>query len=108
MTASGGSIAIKWPSYPSAVGYSWVAAETSGELEWSGIMGASAAPTFVIPDLSTLPGWSGYARTASNEIAGRLTAVTSSVGSNDFPPSYPAAAGTDRVLASSHLALAGN
>ncbi len=110
-TAIGGSITMTWPAYPSAIGYRWFAVERAGDMEWSGIVGPSytgSAPTFVIPDLRALPGWSDYVAAGSNEIAGQVTAVTSSLGSDDFPPAYPAPAGTERVLASSHLFLAGN
>jgi hypothetical protein len=108
MSADRGSIAMAWPSYPAAIGYRWFAIERSGGLEWSGIIGPGEAPRFTIPDLSALAGWSDYVRTSSNEIVGQLTAVTSSAGAGDFPPAYPAPAGTDRVLASSPLSLAGN
>jgi hypothetical protein len=58
-------------------------------------------PSYTMPDLSHLPGWSQALQFVAGTMAtGGVTAMTSSAGAMDFPPSPPAA-GTKRVFAHS-------
>jgi hypothetical protein len=106
-----------WPGYAGAVGYTWTLAQTppaagcSGAsnctITWtawvsSGAMGAMGAmPSYTMPDLSHLPGWSKTLQLVAGTMAtGQVTAMTSSAGVMDFPP-QPPVAGTKRVFAHS-------
>jgi len=103
-----------WATYASAVGYVWTLAQTppgascmgftNCTITWTaalspGAIGAS--PSYTMPDLSHLPGWSKAFRFVGGTTAtGEVTAITSSAGATDFPIGQPAA-GTDRVFAHS-------
>lgn len=108
---SNGVITATWSPYPDALGYRWTALESATDVDWMGLISAGAAgtaPRIDIGGLSQLPGWSDYAIDPSNQYAGSVTAIVSTRGSADLPPTYPVASGTNRVLASGHLFVAGN
>lgn len=102
-----------WPGYAGAVGYTWTLAQTppvagcggsACTITWAawvspGALGAM--PSYTMPDLSHLPGWSQALQLVAGTMAtGNVTAMTSSAGAMDFPPTPPAA-GTKRVFAHS-------
>jgi hypothetical protein len=102
-----------WPGYAGAVGYTWSLAQTppaagcggsACTITWTawvspGAIGAM--PSYTMPDLSQLPGWSNALQFVAGTMAtGDVTAVTSSAGAMDFPPKPPTA-GTKRVFAHS-------
>jgi hypothetical protein len=105
-----------WPGYASAVGYTWTLAQTpmaagcgggSCTITWTAWVSPGAAgamPSYKMPDLSQLPGWSNALQFVTGAMGamatGDVTAMTSSVGAMDFPPKSPAA-GTKRVFAHS-------
>jgi hypothetical protein len=103
-----------WPAYAGAIGYTWTLAQTppaaacmgppNCTITWTawvspGAIGAT--PSYTMPDLSQLPGWSNGLRLVAGTMAtGDVTAMTSSAGAMDFPP-RPPAAGTKRMFAHS-------
>lgn len=100
-TAHGRAIRATWAPYPSAVGYTWYAHKYY-EVLWRGTIGAGYAgdtPAFEIPDLSSLPGWEHFIPEPNGDawIFGVVRAFVSPAGSTDFPFSYPAPAGTERL-----------
>ncbi len=117
LTASVGSAApypqvdVTWPSYASAIGYEWksVQAQTGAQcgsatacaVEWTAAISADAAasaPSFQVPDLSGLAGWSAKLQfVTGTEIDGTVTAETSSGGGSDFVREAVPPAGTMRT-----------
>jgi hypothetical protein len=107
-----------WPSYAGAVGYTWTLAQTppadrcssspSCTITWTasvspGALGAM--PSYTMPDLSRLAGWSAALQlVAGTPATGEVTAMTSTAGAIDFPPKPPVA-GTSRVFAHSTFAV---
>jgi hypothetical protein len=103
-----------WPGYASAIGYTWSLAQTPPAagcgtspvctITWTASVSpgaAKATPSYTMPDLSQLPGWSTALQFVAGTMAtGDVTAMTSSAGAMDFPPGPPAA-GTKRVFAHS-------
>lgn len=101
-----------WSSYPAAIGYQWSTTQTLGAgcvagafscvTTWTanlspGAVGAS--PSYTMPDLSQLAGWSTNLELAATAAAtGYVEAITSSAGAADFPIGPPAA-GTQRAFA---------
>jgi hypothetical protein len=68
-----------------------------------GVVGSS--PSYTMPDLSRVPGWSHPMELVAGTVAsGDVTAITSSAGVTDFPLDTPAA-GTQRVLAHTLLSI---
>lgn len=104
-TPSPTSLTLTWPAYASAIGYTFFV-QQGGALIWQGTLGgayAATSPEFVIPDMSGLAGWSEYILRSTYQSSGFVQAVTSTAGATDFPPAYPAPAGTDRVFARGHV-----
>lgn len=104
-----------WPGYASAVGYTWTLAQTppaagcggaNCTITWTALVSPGAVgamPSYTMPDLSNLQGWSkAFQLVAGTMATGEVTAMTSSAGAMDFPP-RPPAAGTKRVFAHSTL-----
>ncbi len=103
-----------WPGYAGAVGYTWTLAQTppaagcggaaNCTITWTASVSPGAAgamPSYTMPDLSQLPGWSPALQLVAGTMAtGEVTAMTSSAGAMDFPP-QPPVAGTKRVFAHS-------
>jgi hypothetical protein len=106
-----------WPAYAGAIGYTWTLAQTpmpppaagcGGTIPctitwtaWVSPGAVGAMPSYTMPDLSQLPGWSTALQfVAGAKATGDVTAMTSSAGAVDFPPGPPAA-GTMRVFAHS-------
>lgn len=102
-----------WPGYAGAVGYTWTLAQTpptagcggsACTITWTASISPGAAgamPSYTMPDLSHLPGWSQALQLIAGTMAtGDVTAMTSSAGAMDFPP-QPPVAGTNRVFAHS-------
>jgi hypothetical protein len=102
-----------WPGYAGAVGYTWTLAQTppaagcggsACTITWTASVSPGAVgamPSYTMPDLSHLPGWSQALQFVAGTMAtGDVTAMTSSAGAIDFPPRRPAA-GTQRVFAHS-------
>ncbi|HEX3758942.1 MAG TPA: hypothetical protein VHW23_09560 [Kofleriaceae bacterium] len=102
-----------WPAYANAVGYTWTLAQTppvatcggaACTITWTASLSPGAVgamPSYTMPDLSQLPGWSTALAFATGTMAtGEVTAMTSTAGAMDFP-SKPPAAGTKRVFAHS-------
>lgn len=102
-TPMGRAVRATWMPYPNAVGYTWVANKGYyPEVAWHGTVGAAyagTAPSFEIPDLSTLPGWDHFVPEPHGDsvIVGVVRAHVSSLGSSDFPFAYPAAPNADRL-----------
>ncbi len=99
-----------WPGYAGAVGYTWTLAQTPPAagcggsactitwIAWVSPGAAGATPSYTMPDLSHLPGWSQALQFVAGTMAtGDVTAMTSSAGAMDFPPNPPPA-GTQRVF----------
>ena len=108
---SDGAIHATWSPYPDALGYRWTALESTTDLACSGLVSAGAAgatPSLDVGGLSKLTGWSAYAIDPSSRYFGSVTAIVSTGGAADFPPTYPAVAGTNRVLVSGKLYVAGS
>jgi hypothetical protein len=106
-----------WPSYPGAIGYTWTLAQgpaaagcagAASCTTWTawlspGVVGAM--PSYTMPDLSHLQGWSTALQFVGGaKLTGEVTAMTSSAGAPDFPP-RPPAAGVTRVFAHSEITL---
>lgn len=102
-----------WPGYASAVGYTWTLTQTppaagcggaNCTITWTASVSPGAVgamPSYTMPDLSQLPGWSkGLQLVAGTMATGEVTAMTSSAGAMDFPPKPPVT-GTNRVFAHS-------
>ncbi|HEX8109538.1 MAG TPA: hypothetical protein VF516_17525 [Kofleriaceae bacterium] len=103
-----------WPTYAGAVGYTRTLAQTppaagcggspACTITWTAWVAPGAVgamPSYTMPDLSQLPGWStALGFVAGTMATGDVTAMTSSVGAMDFPP-QPPVAGTKRVFAHS-------
>ena len=103
-----------WPGYAGAVGYTWTLAQTlpaaacssapSCTIKWTARVSPGAVgamPSYTMPDLSRLTGWSKALQLVTGTMAtGEVTAMTSSAGALDFPP-RPPLAGTQRVFAHS-------
>jgi hypothetical protein len=102
-----------WPGYAGAVGYTWTLAQTppaagcggsACSITWTASVSPGAAgamPSYTMPDLSNLPGWSQALQFVAGTMAtGDVTAMTSNAGAMDFPP-QPPVAGTQRVFAHS-------
>jgi hypothetical protein len=102
-----------WPGYAGAVGYTWTLAQTppaagcggsACTITWTAWISPGAAgamPSYKMPDLSQLPGWSQALQFVAGTMAtGEVTAMTSSAGAMDFPPPPPPA-GTQRLFAHS-------
>jgi hypothetical protein len=106
-----------WPAYAGAIGYTWTLAQTpmpppaagcGGTIPctitwtaWVSPGAVGAMPSYTMPDLSQLPGWSTALQfVAGTKATGDVTAMTSSAGAVDFPPGPPVA-GTTRVFAHS-------
>lgn len=100
-----------WNAYASSIGYTWGAHQGLGSaaglfpLEWTALLGSGyvgTMPRFQMPDLSMLAGWSTSLQfQTGTQVGGTSAALTSSLGASDFPPVNPAAAGTQRVVATS-------
>jgi len=100
-----------WPAYASSIGYVWnanqqLSAQQCGSNStcttvWAsfvspGVVGTM--PGFVMPDLSTIPGWkAAFELVNGTQVVGGVTAQTSSAGAGDFPPPTPAS-GTKRTF----------
>lgn len=103
-----------WPGYAGAVGYTWTLAQTlpaagcssapSCTIRWTARVSPGAVgamPSYTMPDLSPVTGWSKALQLVKGAMAtGEVTAMTSSAGALDFPPNPPLA-GTKRVFAHS-------
>jgi hypothetical protein len=103
-----------WPGYAGAVGYTWTLAQTPPvagcssapgcTIKWTARVSPGAVgamPSYTMPDLSQLTGWSKALQLVTGTMAtGEVTAMTSSAGALDFPP-RPPLAGTKRVFAHS-------
>jgi hypothetical protein len=121
-----------WPAYAGAIGYTWTLVQPPPTpppppttppppmagcgsnipctITWTARVSPGAVgamPSYTMPDLSQLPGWStafqfvpGTVAGAKANPTGEVTAMTSSAGAQDFPPGPPAA-GTKRVFAHS-------
>jgi hypothetical protein len=103
-----------WPGYAGAVGYTWTLAQTlpaagcssasSCTIRWTARVSPGAVgamPSYTMPVLSQLTGWSKALQFVTGTMAtGEVTAMTSSAGAQDFPP-RPPLAGTKRVFAHS-------
>jgi hypothetical protein len=103
-----------WHGYTGAVGYTWFLTQTpaaagcSGSpactITWTALLSPGAVgamPSYTMPDLSQLPGWSQELGFVAGTMAtGEVSAMTSSAGAMDFPP-RPPVAGTQRVFAHS-------
>jgi hypothetical protein len=105
-------VTTSWPAYGSSVGYIWNATQQlpgqqcggnglACTIVWAaytspGVTGTM--PAYVMPDLTTVMGWSPSFQFAGNaQIVGGVTAETSSAGAGDFPPGTPTS-GTKRVF----------
>ena len=107
-----------WPGYTGSVGYTWSLAQTPSAaacgdtpactITWTASVSPGAAgamPSYTMPDLSQLPGWSKALQLVAGTMAtGGITAMTSSAGAMDFLPKPPAA-GTKRVFAHSTFTI---
>jgi hypothetical protein len=107
-----------WPGYTGAIGYTWSltqappAAGCGGfpacTITWTASVSPGAVgamPSYTMPDLSGLPGWSKTLQFVTGTMAtGAVTAMTSSAGAPDFPPNPPVA-GTRRVFAHSTFTI---
>jgi hypothetical protein len=113
-----------WPVYPNAIGYTWTLSQTPPAASCNGsalctIMwtawispgAAGATPSYAMPDLSQLQGWNTALQfvtvtgTGTGSMAtGEVSAMTSSAGAMDFPPSPPVV-GTKRVFAHATFAV---
>lgn len=107
-----------WPGYTSAIGYTWSLTQTppaagcggfpACTITWTASVSAGAAgamPSYTMPDLSGLQGWSKTLQLVPGTVAnGAVTAMTSSAGATDFPTSPPVA-GTKRVFAHSTFTI---
>lgn len=106
-----------WPSYTGAIGYTWTLAQTipatgctagtscttTTWTAWLSPGAAGAMPSYTMPDLSHLQGWSTDLPFAPNaKVTGQVSAMTSTAGAQDFPP-RPPVAGTKRVFAHSEI-----
>ncbi|HTR54173.1 MAG TPA: hypothetical protein VMJ10_25950 [Kofleriaceae bacterium] len=101
-----------WNPYANAGGYVWDAQQgggavvgTTAAVEWTVVLGAGyvgTAPKFQMPDLTGITGWmAGWQFVTGTDIAGTVTAQTSTGGMSDFPAQPPAAVGTQRQFATS-------
>jgi len=106
-----------WPAYTGAIGYTWSLAQSppvaacggaACTITWTASLSPGAAgamPSYTMPDLSQLPGWSAALSFVAGTMAtGDVTAMTSTAGATDFPSSPPAA-GTKRVFAHSKFTV---
>jgi hypothetical protein len=111
-------IKTTWAVYANAVGYAWSAQQATATggcvtnancVTWTaGISPGSvgSSPQFVMPDLSHLTGWDARLQpTTGTAVGGLVTAITSSVGANDFPTFATPPAGTTRTIAASGWAV---
>lgn len=103
-----------WPGYAGAIGYMWSLAQTppaagcggsaACTITWTASVSPGAVgamPSYTMPDLSRLPGWSTALQLVTGTMAtGTVTAMTSTAGAQDFPP-RPPVAGTKRAFAHS-------
>jgi hypothetical protein len=111
-------VMTSWAAYAGAVGYGWGVNQTPTlqqcgttpcTVTWTaalspGVLGSM--PTYTMPDLSALAGWSaGLQLQPGIPVGGAVQAMTSSVGPSDFPQVTPPAAGTQRVFARADYTL---
>jgi hypothetical protein len=108
-----------WTAYANAVGYTWSASQplTAAQcgsanpctVSWSTAISAGYAgsqPSFQMPNLSQLAGWSAsFQFVPGTTVSGEVFAQTSSAGESDFPPALPALGGTNRRFASSSYSV---
>jgi hypothetical protein len=111
MSAPYPRITTTWPAYTGAVGYTWVAAQTPSlgqcgstacQIVWTALLSPGVSgmmPTYTMPDLSALAGWSTTLQLVPGVlVAGTAAAQTSTAGATDFPPATPPADGTLRLF----------
>ena len=107
-------ITTTWSAYGNAIGYGLSATQTPMfggcgltpcQISWitalsPGVVGQM--PSYTLPDLSGLAGWSEAFQLVSGEqVSGTVVAQTSTAGASDFPPPTPPAGGTQRTFARS-------
>jgi hypothetical protein len=103
-----------WPEYTNTIGYTWVASQSliAAQCGGAGVLPCTlvwtaqlspavsgAMPSYAMPDLSALAGWTVKLQPVPGTMmTGTTQAMTSSAGAQDFPPATPPAAGTQRAF----------
>ena len=80
-------LSTTWQAYADALYYKWTANQAT--LAWSATLSpdyVGAIPTYQMPDLSAIPGWSQDLQLAfGTAVTGKVFALTSSAGATDLP-----------------------
>jgi hypothetical protein len=107
-----------WPAYGDVVGYTWNATQqlttqqckgsSPCTIAWTSYLSpgvTGSMPGAVMPDLTSVTGWKpAFELVGGAQVAGGVTAQTSSAGAGDFPPAIPAS-GTKRAFVRSDFSV---